>query len=76
MNKTILCISADNKGNKLFIKNLQEKKNQMFVQYKSTLNDIPFQETELFLVDDNCVITGDDGTILWRFSKKWLEKLI
>jgi hypothetical protein len=38
---------------------------------------MPFSEVELFLVDEgrNCVITGDDGTVLWRFSVDWLDKL-
>ena len=34
-------------------------------------------ETEIYIVDGgkNVVITGDDGTVLYRFSVKWLEKL-
>ena len=74
---TILCIPADNQGNKLFVKDLRVSNNRMFVKYKSTFNDIPFQETELFSADNgiDCVITGDDGTVLWRFSVKLLEKL-
>jgi len=76
MNTAILCIPADDEGNKLFIKDLREDNKKLFVKYKSTFNDIPFSETELFHVDDNYVITGSDGTVLWRFSKEWLEKLI
>lgn len=75
MNTIILCIPADNAGNKLFLKDLRGENKRLFVKYKSTFNDIPFLETELFSVDDNYVITGDDGTVLWRFTKQWLEKL-
>jgi len=75
MNTTIICIPADNEGNKLFLKDLRKDNERMFVKYKSTFNDIPFSETEIFNVDDNYVITGDDGTVLWRFSKQWLGKL-
>jgi hypothetical protein len=34
-------------------------------------------ETEIFIVDDghNCVITGDDGTVLYWFSVRWLDKI-
>ena len=77
MNNTILCIPADKSGNKLFIKDLREEKGRVFAKYKSTYNDVPFQETELFGADSgiNCIITGDDGTVLWRFSIQLLEKL-
>ena len=75
MNTTILYIPADNEGNKLFLKDLRKDNEKLFIKYKSTFNDVPFQETELFSVDDNYVITGDDGTVLWRFLKQWIEKL-
>ncbi len=73
----ITCIVADNIGNKLFLKELREDKNRLFLKYKSTYNDIPFQETEVFIVDEgcNCVITGEDGTILYRFNVNWLNKI-
>ena len=75
---TIAMIPCDNVGNKLFIKDLRiDEKQRIFVKYKSTYNDIPFLETEIFLVDNsqNCAICGNDGTILYRFSIKWLSSL-
>lgn len=74
---TICCIPADSIGNKLWIKDFKEKDNKFFIKYKSTYNDVPFQEIEIYKVDGgkNFVITGDDGTVLYRFSSIWLEKL-
>jgi len=73
----ILAIPADNTGNKLFLKDPRRDGDRLFVKYRSTYNDIPFVEVEIFLVDDgrNYVITGDDGTVLWRFGKQWIDKL-
>ena len=73
----IVVIPADGHGNKLFLKDLRQVNDRIFVKYRSTYNDIPFVETELFSADGgrNCVITGDDGTVLWRFSIKLLDKL-
>jgi len=73
---SICCIPADNDGNKLYLKDLRLDKDRIFVKYRSTYNDIPFVETELFTdLMGNCIITGEDGTVLWRFRKKLLEKL-
>lgn len=74
----IVCIPADQQGGKLFLKDLREENNRMFLKYKSTYNDIPFTETEIYGADEgkNFVITGEDGTILWRFSSTWLQKLV
>jgi len=74
----ISCIPADNKGNKLWIKDFRENGKRMFLKYRSTYNDIPFIESEVFLVDGehNLAITGDDGTILFRFSVNWINRLI
>ena len=73
----IACIKADNVGNKLWIKDYREDKEHLYLKYKSTYNDIPFTETEVFLVDEgnNCVITGEDGTVLYRFNIGWLSKI-
>lgn len=73
----IATIPADNNGNKLFLKELRTENNRVFIKYKSTYNDMPFSETEIFAVDGgkNFVITGDDGTILYRFSANWLDWL-
>lgn len=74
----ITAIPADNNGNKLFLKDFREENNRFFVKYKSTYNDIPFVETEIFLIEQghNFVITGEDGTILWRISPIWIQKLV
>jgi len=70
MGKTILTIQADHDGNKLFLMNYHKMNDRMFCSYKSTYNDMPFQDTELFHADNNknVVICGDDGTVLWRFN--------
>lgn len=74
----ILCIPADNNGNKLWIKDFEKKGNKMFLKYRSSFNDIPFLETEVFFMDGgkNIVITGDDGTVIFRFSEIWIKKLM
>lgn len=73
----IISIPADKFGNKLFLKELKQENDKLFIKYKSTYNDIPFVETEVYSADGgkNCVILGDDGTVLWRFSTQWLDKL-
>ena len=73
----IAVIPANNIGGKLFIKDLREDGVKLYIKYRSTFNDIPFVETEIYIVDDgkNCVITGEDGTVLWRFSINWLNKI-
>lgn len=70
-------IPADNNGNKLWLKELRIDGDRAFVKYKSTYNDMPFAESEIYAVDGgkNFVITGDDGTILYRFSANWLDGL-
>lgn len=75
--KNICAIPADNNGNKLFIKDLREGNGRTFVKYRSTYNDIPFKETEIYLTDGgtNFVITTDDGTVLFRFAKGWVDIL-
>ena len=75
---TIAMIPVDSSGNKLFIKDLRvDEKQRTFIKYKSTYNDMPFMEVELYGVDNgkNCAICGDDGTILYLFSTAWLSSL-
>ncbi len=74
METKIICIPADNVGNKLWLKELRKKNNRMYIKYRSTYNDMPFIETEIYQVDDgnNFAITSDNGTILYRFSVNWL----
>jgi hypothetical protein len=72
----IAAIPADNQGNKLYIKELRTEGDRLFLKYRSTLNNIPFVETEIFGDGKkNVVIIGDDGTIIWRFSENWLSKI-
>lgn len=73
----IAMIPVDNNGNILWLKELRTENSRAFIKYKSTYNDMPFAETEIFAVDGgkNFVITGDDGTILYRFSANWLVGL-
>lgn len=75
----IAMIPADSNGNKLFLKDVRiDEKGRLFVKYKSTFNDMPFFEVELYSVDScqNFAICGDDGTVLYRFSALWIQKLI
>lgn len=76
MGNMICCIPADNKGNKLFIKDFKVENNRTFVKYRSTYNDIPFMDVEIFPVEDKFAICGNDGTILYRFSMNWIQQLI
>ncbi len=72
---TIAAIPTDKTGGKLFIKDFRQDKDKAFVKMRSTYNDIPFFEVQLFQQDDNCVICGDDGTVLYRFSIDWIKKI-
>jgi len=76
-NKTIAMIPADNDGNFLFLKDLRQESGKIYLKYRSTFNDVPFFETEIHAVDNgaNYAITGDDGTVLYRFSSGWLKKI-
>lgn len=77
MSNVICCIPADNNGNKLWIKDFVTREGKDYLKYKSTYNDMPFTETEIFSVDggQNVAICGTDGTILFRFNINWLSKL-
>lgn len=78
MNSTIACIPADNQGGKLWIKDYREDGSRMYLKYKSTYNDIPWREVEIYFADasTNFVITGEDGTVLFRFSVNWVGKIL
>jgi len=71
----ILAIPADLFGGKLYLKEPIQGEKHLFVKYKSTYNDIPWRETILFPVDNDYTITGEDGTVLFRFNKRWIDKL-
>ena len=76
--KAICCIPADRQGNKLWLKELRLDKGRLFVKYKSTYNNTPFTETELFTDESgqNLVITGSDGTALFRFPTAWINNFL
>ena len=78
MGNVICCIPVDTNGNKLWVKDFKQTEKKAYVKYKSTLNDIPFRETEISVVDggQNAIITGDDGTVLYRFSVNWIAQLL
>lgn len=65
--KLIQSIPINRNGDLLFIKNFEQKENKLFLEYKSMLNDIPFIKTQVFEHEGNILITGDDGTVLYRF---------
>lgn len=65
--KTIQSIPINRNGDLLFIKNFEQKGKKLFLEYKSMLNDIPFIKTQVFEHEGNILITGDDGTVLYRF---------
>jgi len=73
----VVMIPADAMGNKLYLKDFKEENTRMFLEYKSSFNDIPFRESEIFYADGgkSCVITGEDGTVIWRFPIHILNKL-
>ena len=72
----IAAIPTDKTGGKLFIKDFRQEADKAFVMMKTTYNDMPFMEVQIFQQDDNCVICGDDGTVLYRFSINWIEKIM
>ena len=72
-------IPADKQGGFIYIKDFRiDEEKRMFVQYRSTYNDIPFMETQIHIVDEgqNAVICGDDGTVIWRFSVGWIQNIM
>jgi hypothetical protein len=76
MGNTIACIQADNQGNKLWLKDFRFDGEKTFIKYRSTYNDIPFKEIEIFVIDGNFVITGDDGKVIFRFSPSWVDLIL
>jgi hypothetical protein len=65
--KLIQSIPINRNGDLLFIKNFEQKENKLFLEYKSMLNDIPFMKTQVFEHEGMTLITGEDGTVLYRF---------
>lgn len=68
--KTIQAVPLDNKGNLLFLKEFREENGKYFIKYRAMINEIPFRETELYLVDNgqNFAITGSNAKVIYRFN--------
>jgi len=71
--KTIQALPLDINGTLLFLKEFREENGRYFIKYRAMINDIPFQEDELFLIDggQHFVITGDNGKVLYRFDVRY-----
>lgn len=65
--KLIQSIPINRNGDLLFIKNFEQQNDKLFLEYKSMLNDIPFMRTQVFEHQGTILITGEDGTVLYRF---------
>ena len=65
--ETIQAIPINRNGDLLFIKDFARNEDKMFLSYRSMINDIPFQRQQVFEHQNNVLITGDDGTVLYRF---------
>lgn len=65
--KLIQSIPINRNGDLLFIKNFEQQNDKLFLEYKSMLNDIPFMKTQVFEHEGMILITGEDGTVLYRF---------
>ena len=65
--KTIQVIPINRNGDLLFIKDFEQKENKLFLSYREMINDIPFQKTEVFTEEDNLLIVGSNGAVLYRF---------
>lgn len=65
--KVIQSIPINRNGDLLFIKNFEQQNDKLFLEYRAMINDIPFQRQQVFEHQGNILITGDDGTVLYRF---------
>lgn len=65
--KTIQAIPINGNGDLLFIKNFEQQNDKLFLDYRAMMNDIPFMRTRVFEHQGNILITGEDGTVLYRF---------
>ena len=68
----------DRVGTLLFLKNFEQNGDKFFVEYRSMLNDVPFQKVQVWIVDggQNFVITGDDGTVMYRVPLFFIQKIL
>ena len=65
--KTIQAIPINRNGDLLFLKNFEQQNDKLFLEYRAMINDIPFQKTQAYEHQGDILITGDDGTVLYRF---------
>jgi hypothetical protein len=80
-NNIIQAIPINGNGDLLFLKDFEvrgeNKTERYFIKYRAMINQIPFQETELYLVDNgkNFAITGSNAKILYRFPIELVFKI-
>lgn len=69
MNK-IQALPLNKQGDLLFLKDFREENGRYFIKYRAMINQIPFKEEELYLVDNgqNFAITGDNAKVIYRFN--------
>ena len=65
--KVIQSIPINRNGDLLFIKNFEQQNDKLFLEYRAMINDIPFQKTQVYEHQGDILITGEDGTVLYRF---------
>lgn len=66
---------VDNAGNMLLLRNFEETEDhKLYIEFRSTLNDLPFERREVYAVDEgkSIVICGDDGTVLYRIPTAFI----
>lgn len=78
MDRIIQAIPLNSKGDLLFLKEFREENGRYFIKYRAMINEIPFKEEEIFLVDNNTnfVIVGGNGVILYRFPVELALKTV
>ncbi|MHB8871604.1 MAG: hypothetical protein ACYC5G_04075 [Candidatus Doudnabacteria bacterium] len=65
--KTIQSMPINRNGDLLFIKDFEQKEGKLFLSYRAMINDIPFRREQVFEHEGMILITGDDGTVMYRF---------
>jgi len=65
--KVIQSIPINRNGDLLFIKNFEQQNDKLFLEYTAGISGVPFQRTEVFVDQGNCLITGGNGVVLYRF---------
>jgi len=78
MTKKIQSVPINRDGDLLFLKEFEQTEKGFFIKYRAMINDIHFQRTEIYPIDSNnfFVITGGDGTIIYRIPSFFIHNLI